>query len=198
MAASASAEFFADIALAPWEALKVRIQTQPGWANNLREGLPKLYKEEGMWGFYKGVVPLWIRQIPYTMMKFAAFERTIEALYKYVVPVPRDNLSKPQQLVVTFAAGYIAGVFCALVSHPADSIVSKLNSDKGSTTIEAAKKLGWSGMWKGLGPRILMIGTLTALRWFIYDTTKVVLRLPRPPPPSMPESLKQKLAQKQS
>ena len=80
------------------------------------------------------------------MMKFAAFERTIEALYKYVVPVPRDNLSKPQQLVVTFAAGYIAGVFCALVSHPADSIVSKLNSDKGSTTIEAAKKLGWSGM----------------------------------------------------
>ena len=50
LAASASAEFFADIALAPWEALKVRIQTQPGWANNLREGLPKLYKEEGMWG----------------------------------------------------------------------------------------------------------------------------------------------------
>lgn len=49
-------------------------------------------------------------------------------------------------------------------------------------------------MWKGLGPRIVMIGTLTALQWFIYDTVKVVFRLPRPPPPEMPASLKAKLA----
>ena len=40
---SASAEFFADIALAPWEATKVRIQTQDNWASSLRQGLPKLY-----------------------------------------------------------------------------------------------------------------------------------------------------------
>ena len=86
-----------------------------------------------------------MRQIPYTMMKFAAFERTVEFLYKYVVPVPRDTLSKPKQLVVTFAAGYIAGVFCAIVSHPADSVVSKLNSDKGSTAWQAAKDLGMIG-----------------------------------------------------
>ena len=39
--------------------------------------------------FYKGLGPLWMRQIPYTMMKFACFERTVEFLYKYVVPVPR-------------------------------------------------------------------------------------------------------------
>lgn len=40
--ASASAEFFADVLLAPMEAVKVRIQTQPGWANTLREGFIKL------------------------------------------------------------------------------------------------------------------------------------------------------------
>ena len=95
--------------------------------------------------FYKGLVPLWMRQIPYTMTKFAAFERTVEFLYKYVVTVPRDSLSKGNQLVVTFAAGYIAGVFCALVSHPADSVVSKLNSNKGSTALQIAKMLGWKG-----------------------------------------------------
>ena len=39
--------------------------------------------------FYKGLPPLWMRQIPYTMMKFACFERTVEFLYKYVVPKPR-------------------------------------------------------------------------------------------------------------
>jgi solute carrier family 25 phosphate transporter 3 len=193
LAASASAEFFADIALCPMESVKVRIQTKPGWSNTLREGFPRIWKEEGANGFYKGIVPLWSRQIPYTMMKFACFERTVEALYKYVVPKPRAECNKAEQLMVTFVAGYIAGVFCAIVSHPADTIVSKLNQDAGSNFVDAAKALGFKGMWKGLMPRIIMIGTLTALQWFIYDSVKVYFRLPRPPPPEMPESLKKKL-----
>lgn len=84
LAASASAEFFADIALAPFEAAKVKIQTTAGFANTLRQAAPKMYADEGITAFYKGLVPLWMRQIPYTMMKFACFERTVELLYKYV------------------------------------------------------------------------------------------------------------------
>lgn len=100
----------------------MKIQTTPGFANTLREAFPKIHAEEGLGGFYKGLVPLWLRQIPYTMMKFACFERTVELLYKYVVPRPRQECTKGEQLLVTFAAGYIAGVFCAIVSHPADSV----------------------------------------------------------------------------
>uniref|UniRef100_A0A7M4EAX8 Solute carrier family 25 member 3 n=1 Tax=Crocodylus porosus TaxID=8502 RepID=A0A7M4EAX8_CROPO len=190
LAASATAEFFADIALSPMEAVKVRIQTQKGYANTLREAAPKMYQEEGLWAFYKGVTPLWMRQIPYTMMKFACFERTLEALYAHVVPKPRSECTKMEQLGVTFVAGYIAGVFCAVVSHPADSVVSVLNKEKGSSALDILKRLGFRGVWKGLFARILMIGTLTALQWFIYDSVKVYLRMPRPPPPEMPESLK--------
>lgn len=193
LAASASAEFFADILLCPMEAAKVKIQTTPGYANTLRECVPKMMQEEGVYAFYKGIVPLWGRQIPYTMMKFACFERTVELLYKHIVPKPRSECSKPEQLVVTFAAGYIAGVFCAIVSHPADTLVSKLNQAKGRSMGDIVKELGFMGLWKGLGPRIIMIGTLTALQWFIYDTVKVVFKLPRPPPPEMPESLKKKM-----
>jgi len=195
LAASASAEFFADIALSPMESCKVRMQTSvPGtFPTTLRAAAPKIYAEEGLNGFYKSLGPLWGRQIPYTMMKFACFERTVEALYQYVVPKPRAECSKSEQLVVTFAAGYIAGVFCAIVSHPADTIVSYMNKAKGSGVGDAARALGFAGMWAGLGPRIIMIGTLTALQWFIYDGVKVQLRLPRPPPPAMPESLKAKL-----
>jgi len=193
--ASASAEFFADIALSPMEACKVRMQTSlPGtFPTTLREAAPKILAAEGLGGFYKSLVPLWGRQIPYTMMKFACFERTVEAIYQFVVPKPRAECSKSEQLVVTFAAGYIAGVFCAVVSHPADTIVSYMNKGQGSGIGEAARALGFKGMWGGLGPRIIMIGTLTALQWFIYDGVKVQLRLPRPPPPAMPESLKIKL-----
>lgn len=82
---------------------------------------------------YKGIQPLWGRQIPYTMMKFACFENTVEALYKYVVPKPKAECSKTEQLGVSFVAGYIAGVFCAVVSQPADNMVSKLNSQPGAS-----------------------------------------------------------------
>lgn len=69
---------------------------------------------------------------------------------------------------VTFASGYLAGIFCAIVSHPADTMVSKLNNMKteGSTGDNVKKiyaEIGFNGLWRGLGTRILMIGTLTGL-----------------------------------
>lgn len=78
-------------ALAPFEAARVKIQTTPGFANTLRQAAPKMFVEEGINAFYKGLAPLWMRQIPYTMMKFACFERTVELLYRYVVSSVDDS-----------------------------------------------------------------------------------------------------------
>eukprot|EP00882_Tetradesmus_deserticola_P025602 GHRQ01028137.1.p2 GENE.GHRQ01028137.1~~GHRQ01028137.1.p2 ORF type:complete len:164 (-),score=64.15 GHRQ01028137.1:180-671(-) len=94
-----------------------------------------------------------------------AFENTVQAPYKYVVPKPREECTKTEQLTVSFAAGYIAGVFCAVVSHPADNLVSKLNAQKGATVGDIVKQMGWYALaTRGLGLRIIMIGTLTGLQ----------------------------------
>ena len=50
LAGSASAEVIADIALCPFEAVKVRVQTQPGFARGLSDGLPKFIKAKGAAG----------------------------------------------------------------------------------------------------------------------------------------------------
>ncbi|CAN6688312.1 unnamed protein product [Malus baccata var. baccata] len=47
---SASAQVFADVALCPFEAIKVRVQTQPYFAKGLVDGVPKLYSTEGIAG----------------------------------------------------------------------------------------------------------------------------------------------------
>jgi solute carrier family 25 phosphate transporter 3 len=52
LAGSATAEVFADIALCPMEAVKVRVQTQPGYARGLRDGFPKIVRSEGYAGGY--------------------------------------------------------------------------------------------------------------------------------------------------
>lgn len=67
------------------------------------------------------------------MMKFATFENLVELIYKHVIPKPKNECSSALQLGVSFAGGYIAGVSCAIVSHPADNLVSFLNNAKGAT-----------------------------------------------------------------
>lgn len=130
LAGSASAEFVADIFLCPFEAIKVRMQTTlPPYASSLREGWSKIVTKEGYGGLYKGLYPLWGRQIPYTMVKFATFEKTVEAIYKQLGK-PKEAYNAFQQTGVSFLGGYIAGIGCAVVSHPADVLVSKLNADR--------------------------------------------------------------------
>ena len=111
-------------------------------------------------------------------MKFSMFEKTVESIYKYALSKPKSEYNKTEQLGVTFVAGYWAGIFCAVVSHPADTVVSKLNNASHLGVGGILKDLGFRGIWRGLGARIVMVGTLTALQWFIYDTFKVYVGLP--------------------
>ena len=56
------------------------MQTVPGYARGLADGLPKFVQQEGVGGLFKGLTPLWGRQIPYTMMKFGAWAAPVPAV----------------------------------------------------------------------------------------------------------------------
>ena len=58
------------------------------------------------------------------MAKFFFFEYVVGLFYRHVFTAPKESYSKVTQLGITFASGYVAGVGCAVVSHPADSVVS--------------------------------------------------------------------------
>jgi solute carrier family 25 phosphate transporter 3 len=189
-ASSASAEFFADIALCPFEAVKVRVQTSPGFAKGLMDGMPKMIAEGGVGGLYAGLVPLWARQIPYTVIKFVAFERIAEMVYAQCSK-PKSEMNQVEQMGVVFTSGYLAGILCGAVSHPADTLVSKINTVKSAGGIGDKIKLiysgtkevpgiGFKGLWAGFLPRVVMIGTLTGLQWFIYGAFKGAVGLPTP------------------
>ena len=141
-----------------------------------REGWPKIMEAEGWNGFYRGLKPLWARQVPYTMVKFGAFENIVKGFYTNVFTAPRNSYSKSTQLGITFMSGYLSGIFCAIVSHPADTMVSIMNK-KGGSAGEIYSEIGFKGLWQGLGTRIFMIGTLTGLQWYIYDSFKVAVGL---------------------
>jgi solute carrier family 25 phosphate transporter 3 len=180
LAGSASAEFFADIALCPMEMVKVKIQTSPAgtFPTQLDPAIKALQGNPQSRFPFGSLTPLWGRQIPYTMAKFFFFELIVQTFYKHVFTNPKETYNKATQLGITFASGYLAGVICAIVSHPADSVVSLMGKEvnKGKSIGTIASEQGLKNLLtRGLGTRIIMIGTLTGLQWWIYDSFKTAM-----------------------
>ncbi|KAI9878302.1 MAG: mitochondrial phosphate carrier protein [Pleopsidium flavum] len=62
LASSAAAEFFADIALCPLEATRIRLVSEPTFASGLVSGFGKIAKNEGIGAFYSGFGPILFKQ----------------------------------------------------------------------------------------------------------------------------------------
>lgn len=185
MGSAALAEFFADIALCPLEATRIRLVSQPTFANGLIGGFGRILKEEGVGSFYNGFTPILFKQIPYNIAKFLVFERAAEAIFG-VVGKPRNELSQGVLTSVNLSAGIIAGCAAAIVSQPADTLLSKVNKTKkapGQSTIgllaQLAGQLGVRGSFAGLPTRLVMVGTLTSLQFTIYGSLKAALNCPK-------------------
>ncbi|KAG9248967.1 putative mitochondrial phosphate carrier protein [Calycina marina] len=164
LASSALAEFFADIALCPLEATRIRLVSEPTYANGLIGGFSKMMKNEGIGAFYAGFGPILFKQVPYTMAKFVVFEKVNEMIYQ---SVDKSTASSGMQTTINLGSGLIAGFAAAIVSQPADTMLSKINKSKGlpgegttSRLIKIAKELGIRGSYTGIGARLFMVGTL--------------------------------------
>ncbi|XP_012065430.1 mitochondrial phosphate carrier protein 1, mitochondrial [Jatropha curcas] len=176
---SASAEMFANLALCPFEAVKVRVQAQPHFAKGLLDGFPRVYASEGFTGFYRGLVPLLGRNLPFSMVMFSTFEHSVDFLYRTVVQRRKEECSKAQQLGVTCLAGYAAGSVGSFISNPADNIVACLYNKKADSLILAVKRIGVFNLFtRSLPIRILLVGPAVTLQWLFYDSIKVLSGLP--------------------
>jgi len=181
LVSSAIAEFFADIALCPLEATRIRLVSQPTFATGLLSGFTRLLREEGVLrGFYSGFGPILFKQVPYTMSKFVVYERVSEIVYKNI-DTPKDKLANSTVTTINLGSGLIAGIVAAIISQPADTLLSKINKQKGvegSVTkrlFKMAGELGPAGLFTGLGARIVMVGALTAFQFAIYGDVKRML-----------------------
>jgi solute carrier family 25 phosphate transporter 3 len=159
------------------EMVKVKIQTaEPGtFSTTFLPALAYMRNNPSTKFPFGSIKPLWGRQIPYTMAKFFFFEYVVSLFYTHVFTKPKNEYSKSTQLSVTFASGYIAGVICAVVSQLPDNLVSQMGkpANAGKTFGQIASEQGVKKlMTKGLLTRIIMIGTLTGLQWWIYDKFK--------------------------
>lgn len=114
------------------------------------------------------------------MSKFVVYEKVAE--YVYANFFDKEKTSAGMNTVINLGSGLIAGFAAALVSQPADTMLSKINKTQGlpgegTTTrlIKIAKELGLRGSYSGIGARLFMVGTLTAGQFAIYGDIKKAL-----------------------
>ena len=112
------------------------------------------------------------------MIKFVGFYQTQVMVYDAIerrTGRKKSDFGDATQLAITFGCGYWAGIFCAIATQPADNLVSMkgIAENKDKSWGQMAKDMGTKDLFlKGLGTRILMIGTLTGLQWWIYGSFK--------------------------
>ena len=102
------------------------------------------------------------------MAKFAVFEIAVENILR-ATGRSKDSLSSGQTQLLNLSGGVVAGCAAAIVSQPADTLLSKVNKTKGapgqsvmSRLFQMAGQLGPAGLFTGMGARLVMISTLTA------------------------------------
>ena len=183
LASSAMAEFIADVFLCPLEACRIRLVSEPTFADSLAGTAKRLVAENGVvGGFYSGFVPMCFKQIPYTMAKFAVQGAVADAMYASTGLDP-SKASAGSKMQIALSSGTIAGVAAAIISHPADSLLSKINKKgaggSGGMVSRMSNIVAETGVMKlcttGLGARCVMIGTLTAGQFAIFDSVMDVL-----------------------
>merc|ERR1719253_1120569 len=187
LASAAMAEFIADIFLCPLEATRIKLVANPSFASSMPGAMSKIVAEEGVLkGFYSGFGPILFKQVPYTMAKFAVQGAVAEKIYASAGKSPSE-CSAGFNTSISLASGTVAGVVAAVISHPADTLLSLMNK-KGaggdgsipSRMINVTKEMGVVNLCStGLGPRCVMIGTITALQFGIFDSVLGALNVKR-------------------
>ncbi|KAJ2657331.1 hypothetical protein IWW48_004575 [Coemansia sp. RSA 1200] len=181
--AACAANFFTH----PLDLLKVRLQTVKGAATSASGGgggllgqvVRTIYAEQGVLGFYNGISAAVLRQMTYSMARFATYETLKTQLASEDGTLPFYRMA---------AAGVVAGAVGGVCGTPADIVLVRLQND-GALPVEKrrnyrnafdgliriARDEGAGGLFKGVAPNVSRAMLMTGSQLCSYDAFKQLL-----------------------
>ena len=173
---------------APLEAAKVRLMTGDG-SGGLLSSLDAVATVDGesqparLWD---GFGPLLARELPFTSAKLAVYTAAQQALFQ-VLPAARER--PVASFLVTVACGALAGAVGALISAPADAVVTELATGKygpnwrgalatvvGGDSIQATIE-GAPRLFSGAAQRCLLFAVIIAVQLILFDFFRYKLQV---------------------
>lgn len=182
LSVSAVSGFFAEciacVLLCPMEAIRIRSVADSSFPTAVVAGLSLLLKSEGMHGWYKGLPAMLLKQVPYTVGQFVSFEVAVTVVKRVVEAYAGVQEGSSAVASISSVAGLLAGITAAIISHPGDTILSKINQEPSeggamAQILRVARAAGFVGLFLGLGPRILQVSCMIGGQFLIYDSIKL-------------------------
>eukprot|EP01090_Pellita_catalonica_P007134 TRINITY_DN17747_c0_g1_i1.p1 TRINITY_DN17747_c0_g1~~TRINITY_DN17747_c0_g1_i1.p1 ORF type:complete len:392 (-),score=50.22 TRINITY_DN17747_c0_g1_i1:98-1108(-) len=158
--------------VAPFERMKIMFQTQghPPKYKGIMDCMTKIYRGEGIRGYFSGNGTNIVRIFPTTAIQFLAWEN-----YKKLVAGDTTDLSIWQRLI----AGGLTGITALTICYPLDFVRGRLSVQ---TTRQyngivdclrsVIRKEGFIALYRGLWPSILGVVPYVGIDFAAYETLK--------------------------
>ena len=167
----------ASIMLCPMEALRIRLVAEPEMGSNgWIDGGLKMVGNEGVKGFYKSLLAMLTKQVPYTITKNVSFDFITTIAYTTIATRGITICSK-WKLAIPLLSAMLASVLSCISSQPGDMLLSVVNAHRGKKATvdffnEIMEKEGIVGFFVGIQERFLHVGMIVTLQLLIYDYVK--------------------------
>ncbi|XP_026491474.1 mitochondrial ornithine transporter 1 isoform X1 [Vanessa tameamea] len=177
------AAFFSSFTLCPTELIKCQLQamrevnaqgSQTAVKITPLQLTQQIFKQYGIQGLFRGLVPTIMREMPGYFFFFGGYEGT------------RELLSKPGQskdeigFVKTMIAGAVGGLLLWTIIFPSDVIKSRIQisnkSQKFLTVgLDIIQKEGVLALYNGLKPTLVRTIPATAVLFVVYEYSKKIM-----------------------
>ena len=191
MLAGGCAEVIASSFLSPFEAARIRLVSNPAFADGLVPCLQRISTEEGSSALFFGLPAILAKQVPYTILQLSTFD-------SFSASISRSGLLA-DRFYITLTAALAAAVLSSLASQPGDTLLSIVNkkarsssssSSSSSSASDASSvnalsiisaavaELGPKGLFRGTQARLVHVGVIVVSQLLIYDSIKQSLGIP--------------------
>ncbi|XP_065317977.1 mitochondrial thiamine pyrophosphate carrier-like isoform X3 [Gordionus sp. m RMFG-2023] len=166
----------------PLDVIKIRLQLQleprnNGKYKNMAHAIRLIFKEEGIFAFWKGHMPAQYLSMIYGGVQFA----TYECMNNFLKKLYKSNMEQSNTPIISFLSGSISGIISTSATFPFDLFKTRLVSQYETQKVYRGilhganiiyHKEGIKGFYKGLTPSIIQIAPYSGLYFMFYSTLK--------------------------
>eukprot|EP00833_Pecoramyces_ruminatium_P009107 jgi/Orpsp1_1/1183139/evm.model.c7180000084039.2 len=175
MIASCQAGLITQVSTTPIWLIKTRMCVQnpndPEAYKNVLDAAKKIYKHEGLRGFYKGMLPTLIGT-SHGAIQFMTYEE-MKILYKNRYP----EMDNPDAISYILMAAS-SKIFATLVTYPYQVVRARLQNQRNNEfyhgCLDAIKKIyvreGFTGYYKGMFTNVIRVLPNTCVTFLVYET----------------------------
>ena len=150
----------------------------PGAYTSTVQGSVTLYREEGVKGFYRGLIPS-LFGVSHGAIQFMAYEQLKNYFALSIRGGSKDGLTNLDFLGLSAASK----VFAGSITYPYQVVRARLQTyDAGEkyrgawdVMQKVAKREGITGFYKGMGPNIVRVLPSTCVTFLVYENVKFYL-----------------------